>query len=71
MKAKDLIKILQENLEGEVFVSSDEEGNSYHSINAKTIDVNLNSFVLYPFDNADMRVNAEQQKTLEYITTHK
>ena len=50
MKAKELAKILLEKPEAEVIVASDEEGNSFATINEKSVEVGLKEITIYPWE---------------------
>jgi len=51
MKAKELIKVLIENPEAEVYVSSDEEGNSFGTTREQSIEVRPdNVIIIYPWE---------------------
>jgi len=55
MKAKELIAILKKSPEKEVLISSDEEGNSFHNINEKTISTARSCIVIYPHE--EVKIN--------------
>jgi hypothetical protein len=54
MTAKELIKLLEANPEAEVILSSDEEGNSFGTLNAKGIAVEEKRIILYPWQDYAM-----------------